>query len=103
MYGIREPPVSLDAAIVARHQHVRCIACGFMDSGDLGDDEAGAAFRTSLMVGDQPIGDAALVRHRGVVAGRHDAVLQGDAADWERRKQVLETHQSECCLRQSTG
>src|SRR5205085_5738538 len=73
MYGLGEIAVAADASIVARHQDMRCIAGSVVNAGRLGDDEAGAALGSRLVVCDEALGDMPVMRHRGIVAGRDDA------------------------------
>ena len=86
--GLGQPAVAVDARVVGGHEAVRGVARRFMYARHLQHDKAGAARRAGPLVGDQRIVHQCLGRQHGVVPGRDDAVLQGDAPDGERGKQV---------------
>ena len=56
-------------------KHMRGVAGRVMHAGNLHDDQARAAGGTRLVVGDQLIGDHAVVDHDRVVPGGHDRFL----------------------------
>ena len=89
----RERAVAGDAGVVGRHHDVAGVPGGLVDPGHLDHDQARAAARAGLMVGDEPVGDLAVVGHHGVMAGGDDAVRQGHPADGERAEQAGEHHE----------
>ncbi|MCY1413104.1 hypothetical protein D9M71_285290 [compost metagenome] len=82
--GLGQAPVAVDAGIVGGHQHMGGVARAVMHSGHLQDDQAGTAFGTGAVVGDQLFIDQVVGGHRGVVAAGHDPVFQAFAANFQR-------------------
>ena len=84
--------VAGDGGFIGGHEDVAGVAGGFVDAGDLEDDESGSAFRAGLMIGDEVVADVAVIVEDGVMAGGDDAVAdrhgaEGDGVE-EVRKQL---------------
>ena len=83
-----EAPVARDAIVgIGRdgmaHEHPALVHQGHLD-----DDQPGAPGGTRPVVGDHGLADPALAGHRRFVAGGNDAVLDGQPANGDRRKQI---------------
>ena len=50
-----KPPITVDAGIIARHQDMRRVAGAVVNSGGLGDNQAGTAPGACLLIGDQAV------------------------------------------------
>jgi hypothetical protein len=85
---LRQAPVVRDAVVRGDRDGVGHEDRGVVHQRDLDHDQAGAAARTRLVVGEHGLADAAGVRHGGLVSGRDDAVLERDLTDLKRREKL---------------
>ncbi len=82
--------VSGHGGFVGGHEDVAGVAGGFVDAGDLENDEPGPALRAGFVVGDEVVADVAVVVEDGVVAGGDDAVADRRGAQRDGFEEVRE-------------
>src|SRR5215469_1501446 len=80
MCGLGDAPIAVDRGAIGGHEHLGRVAGGFVYAADLQHDQPGPAGRAIPVIGDHLVAHEPITRHRGVVAGRDDAVLQGHRA-----------------------
>ncbi len=90
MHRLCDAAVAGNRSIVRRHQHMIGVTRGFVDSRHLQHDQAHAAAGSRFLICHQRRIDRSVHGQRGVVTARHDAVLQGTAADTQRLEEMSE-------------
>ena len=88
--GFGHGAVSGDGLVGCCHQQVGGIARGLVHTRYLKDEEPRPAFCPGPVIGNQPLADQPAGRQVGIVARRKYPVLDGDAAQGERREQFGE-------------
>ena len=91
LHGRGDTPVARGDLGQKAAERVRCEQPGRVHRRRLEHDQAGAAARAGLVVGDEVVGRQVVVDERRLVRGRDDPVLQLDRAERERAEQMLES------------